>query len=156
METSSFVLLDEALPVDGSSHSAVPSEKLEALGTSLSGINTKIKKAGIIAPETLDAKGVVATGMFGVLDDRSVKDQTMLLVKEEYDFARGAEGQIIRPDWGESEEDQLTWQTLRIYFDDAIGTFASFLFNHVTDHKESGDCYDEAGVYRAYGSSRSK
>lgn len=159
MEASSFVLLDKALPAEGSSRSSIPSQDLEALGTSLKPINQKITEAGVLTRELLEANGMVDMHLFGVLDDRSNKDQIMLLVKREYDVPRDAEDQIIRPEWGEPEEDVLTWQTLRVYFDNAMEVFMSFTIAHITDFKDgrpgSRSCCDEAGVFRTYRSLRS-
>ena len=148
MKECSFLLLDEPLPEHGFFESNVPSKELDALGTSLIPINTKVKEAGLISPEVLDDRGDIDMFMFGVLDHRSSKDHTMLLVKREYDFSRDENGQIIPPDWGEPEEDVAGWHTLRIYFQGAISNFASFTINHIADFKDGGGCYDDAGVFR--------
>ena len=147
MAQSSFTLLDNPLPEDGSTRSIVASTSIEDLGPSTGDITSKLIESGVMSEKTLEDMHGVAALLFGILDERSNDDQTMLLVKEDYDFSADTD---TEPESSEPEDELLGFHTMRIRFKGAAGTFDAFQLRNLPEIKDNPDSCDEHGVYWAY------
>lgn len=115
----------------------------DTLGAGLQGLTKKDLEAGVLDPAEFQVgENMVECRIFGILDERSLRDDTMLVVKYDSDFERDADGNITSDD----DTDVWRWYQFRIRRKNAIKYFISIEGMQALDLEEDPSTSEGDGV----------